>query len=231
MAAAAGVTRSVIGRIERGRADRVTVAVLDRVAAVLDARVVVRLDWRGEGLDRLVDRVHASLVEQVVAMLLADGWELVTEATFNSFGERGSIDILAFHPESRILLVIEVKSVIPDAGPTLMTLDRKVRIAPRISAERGWRPAATARLLVVADTSTARRRFASLRQTFATAFPVRSRAVRRWLRSPDGPISGLWFLSADTEAGVRTRITRKPASSPSGPPQCRAAGSRRRTAG
>ena len=45
---------SAIGRIERGRSDRVTVQTLDRVAAELGGRVDVRLLWK-KGLDRLLD--------------------------------------------------------------------------------------------------------------------------------------------------------------------------------
>ena len=45
----------------------------------------------------------------MVRLLVAAGWEVVPEATFNEFGERGSIDILAFHPKHGALLVVEVK--------------------------------------------------------------------------------------------------------------------------
>ena len=60
-----------------------TVLTLERVAAALDARVDVRLLWHGEGFDRLLDARHAAMVEEVVSMLVIDGWEVATEATFN----------------------------------------------------------------------------------------------------------------------------------------------------
>lgn len=135
LAARAGVSRGVIARIERGGAATVTVATLEKVGAPLGARVVCRLSWNGEGLDRLLDTAHAAIVEQVVRLLGGAGWLVATEVSFNHFGERGSIDVLAFHPASRLLLVVEVKSVVPDVQATLVTLDRKERLAPQIARE------------------------------------------------------------------------------------------------
>ncbi len=163
----------------------------------------VRVLFRGEGLDRLRDRQHAALVEAMVTRLQADGWIVVTEVSFNVFGERGSIDILAFHAPTETLLVVEVKTVVPDVGGSLETLDRKVRFAPDIARERGWRVRAVARLLVLPETSSARRRIADHLSTFATAFPARTAEVNRWLRSPSGALSGLLFLSTARPTGHR----------------------------
>ncbi|MGP1673799.1 MAG: helix-turn-helix domain-containing protein, partial [Candidatus Limnocylindrales bacterium] len=55
LAVEVGMSRGVIGRIERGRADRVPVYVLVKVSAALGASVSVRMLWHGEGLDRLLD--------------------------------------------------------------------------------------------------------------------------------------------------------------------------------
>jgi len=114
LAGRAGLSRSVIGRIERGQADRVTVRTLGRVTAELGARIDVRLLWHAEGLDRLLDARHAALVDQLLAMLGAEEWVTAAEVSFNIRGERGSVDILAFHPPTSSLLVVEVKSVVPD---------------------------------------------------------------------------------------------------------------------
>ena len=103
------------------------------MAEALGARLSVRVYWHGEELDRLLDAAHAGIVDQVVALLVANGWEVVPEATFNHFGERGSVDVLAWHPIHRALLIIEVKSVVPDVQALLAGVDRKVRIAPAIA--------------------------------------------------------------------------------------------------
>jgi transcriptional regulator with XRE-family HTH domain len=210
LAEAARVSRGVVARVEQGFGDRVTVATLERVARPLGARLICRLDWNGEGLERLLDADHAAIVEQVVRILASDGWLYATEVSFNVFGERGSIDILAFHPIERIVLVIEVKSVMPDVQATFMTLDRKVRLALEIARERGWIGRSVARLLVVRDDRTARRRVAEHASTFANALPDRSRAVRRWLARPDPAhrLAGLLFLPGDTQAVTRHRVRR-----------------------
>jgi len=103
----------------------------------LGARVVVRILWRGEDLDRLLDRDHARIVEKTLDLLAREGWLATPEASFNVAGERGSIDILAWHAPARSLLVVEVKSVVPDIQATIGGLDRKARLGPAIARERG----------------------------------------------------------------------------------------------
>jgi transcriptional regulator with XRE-family HTH domain len=208
LAADAGVSRGTIARIEQGRAARVTIETLEKAARPLGARVIWRLSWNGEWLDRLLDEDHAAIVEQVVRTLRGAGWLVATEVSFNHFGERGSIDVLAFHVQSRVLLVIEVKSVVPDVQATLVTLDRKERLAMQIAAERGWHALSVARLLVIRDDRTSRRRIMEHAATFDNAFPDRIARIRGWLSKPDArkPLRGLWFLSSDSQAVARQRV-------------------------
>jgi transcriptional regulator with XRE-family HTH domain len=212
LAAEARVSRGAIARIEQGHAASVTVETLERVARPLGARVICRLSWNGEGLDRLLDADHAALVEQVVRILRDAGWLVATEVSFNVFGERGSIDVLAFHAESRVILVVEVKSVVPDVQATLVTLDRKERLASQIATERGWHASMVARLLVIRDIRTARRRIEQHSATFGNAFPDRAAAIRRWLTAPDPRrgMRGLWFLSGESQAVAKQRVRRRP---------------------
>ena len=182
----ARLSRSLISRIERGLIDNVRFGDLDRAARALGARLDVRLRWNGEALDRLVDESHAMLVDIVIALLRATG----------------------------ILVVVEVKSVVPDNQEMLATLDRKTRLAARIARDRGWEARSVARLLVVGDSATSRRRVARLASTYDVAFPLRGQAVRQWVRKPVGSMSGLLFLSygprgSGRKAGlVRHRIRR-----------------------
>ncbi len=210
LAADAGVSRGSIARIEQGYADRVTVETLEKVARPLGGRVVCRMSWNGEFLDRLLDGDHAAIVEQVVRFLAAAEWLVATEVSFNVWGERGSIDVLAFHPGTRVLLVIEVKSVVPDVQATLMTLDRKERLAIDIGRERGWDAAVVGRLLVVRENRTTRRRIEEHASTFGNAFPDRARAIRTWLARPEArrPVRGLWFLSSESQAVAKQRVRR-----------------------
>lgn len=207
LAIESGVSRWVVSEIECGRADRLALAVVKRVVDATGGYLSIRIHFQGEGLDRLRDRAHARIVDDLVAILVALGWVVETEASFNHFGERGSIDILAFHAHAGALLVVEVKTVVPDVGGMLMTLDRKVRIGPGLAQDRGWEVESVSRLLVFPESSTPRRRVADHATTFASAFPARNEAIKRWLRRPAEPIRGLLFLSDAASGSTRTRRT------------------------
>jgi hypothetical protein len=139
------------------------------------------------------------------------------EVTFNHYGERGSIDILAWHPGARVLLVCEVKTVIVDAQALLATVDRKVRVAAVIGRQRGWVPVTIAPALIVVEGSTARRRIREHAALFAR-FALTGRAAGAWIRRPAGgtaPSGVLLFhklsdaRSGDRRQAGRQRIRRR----------------------
>ena len=207
LAAGARVSRSFVSHVERGLLGHGHIPALERLCSALGAELDVRVRWQGEGLDRLLDESHADLVERVVALLKGLGWETAVEVTFNEYGDRGSVDVLAWHEPSRSLLIVEAKSVIGDAQATLMPLDRKTRLGTKIGRQRDWRASTVARLLVAWDGTMNRRRVARLESTFRTAFPLRGRAVTAWLRHPSGSMSGLVFLPDSAPRGTRRRAT------------------------
>ena len=206
LAAASGVSRATVARVELGGAGRQQIQTLERIAVALSARPDSRLLWNGEAIDRLLDQAHATIANDFSRRLVAGNWIVAPEVSFSVFGERGSIDLLAFHPATALLLVVEVKSVLPDLQGMLMTLDRKARLGPRIARDRGWEPAGVARgprARERPNESAARgcpRRGAAGRLSRARV------AVNRWLREPDGPISGLLFVSGVPEVNARHRI-------------------------
>jgi transcriptional regulator with XRE-family HTH domain len=203
LAAEAKVSRWAVASVEAGRAGDLRLDRLTAIVVALGGYLSVRILYQGETLDRLRDRRHAAVVDAMVRRLAAAGWDVATEVSFNVFGERGAIDILAFHRATGTLLVVEVKTVVPDVGGLLATLDRKVRLAPQIARQRGWPVRHVARLLVLPEESTARRRIDEHAATFTNAFPARNMEINRWLRAPTGRVSGLIFLS--TARGDSTR--------------------------
>lgn len=212
----AGVSRGTISNAERGLIGRLSIDTLVRIAAVLGADVDVRIRWRGEGLDRLLDEGHATLVDAMAARLHHDGWETALEVTFSIRGERGSIDILAFHARSRALLVVEVKTVVPDFQAMVSALDRKTRLGPVIARDHGWSAGSTSRLLVIEAGSTSRGRVERLGAATASAFPDRGARVRSWLRAPDDPVSGLLFVRSAIPGDVTRRTTGRQRVRPTG---------------
>jgi transcriptional regulator with XRE-family HTH domain len=210
LAAESGVSQSVVSSIELGRGRHVLTETLERLAAALGADVDLRLRWNGEALERLLDQDHANLVEAVTLLLRAAGWQVRTEVSFWIRGERGSVDVLAWHTETRTVLVIEVKSVVPDVQATLFALDRKGRLGREIAATIGWEATAAGRLLVINDDRTSRRRVDQHRATFDAALPDRFMRVRQWLRDPaEGPpLRGVLFLSGTGMGIPRHRVSR-----------------------
>lgn len=194
LAAKAGVSTSVISRIERGRLESIPLGTLRRVAQALDATLDLRLRWNGEALDRLLDQAHADLVETLVQRLRPWGWVAEVEVSFAIRGERGSIDVFGYHVATGIVLVTEVKSVVPDSQATLAGIDRKARLAPEIAESHGWDCRGVARVLAIGDSATSRRRIQRLGTTYRLALPAGGREVGSWLRSPDRPIAGILFL-------------------------------------
>lgn len=205
----AGVSQGVVSRAERGMAGGMTVDAVDRIVSALGGALYLDLRFRGGIADRLLDRVHASLVDHVVAAL-SEEWEVVVEYTFNHFGERGSVDILAWHARTRTLLIVEVKSVFTDLQAMLASIGRKLRVLPDIvRRDRGWDPLAVGRIVVASGTTSNRRIVERHRAIFGASFPARAGAIRTWLRAPSGPIAGVWFVSQDVVPTLRTTGRRR----------------------
>jgi transcriptional regulator with XRE-family HTH domain len=191
-----GTSQDAVSRAERGRIEVMPVARLRALAAALDADLVITLRWRGGDLDRLLDEGHAAVCGAVASLLSPLGWEVHPEVTFSVYGERGSIDLLAWHAPTRTLLVIEVKTELTSVEETLRRHDTKVRLARGIAVERyGWRPLQVGRLLVLPDTRTNRRRVGRHDGLLLPVYPLRSGALRAWLRQPSRANAGLAFVS------------------------------------
>lgn len=186
----ARTSRFTVSRIERDLLTGVALDAIDRVVGALGARLRLEVDWHGERLDRLLDERHARLQEEIAALLAAAGWLIRTEVSFNHYGDRGRYDVIAFHPVARLVLVVEVKTVIGDVQATVGRLDVKVRVAPIVAAELGWRPEAVVPLLVIAEGGAQRRTVVDHAALFGR-LSVRGHAALGWLQRPAGPVSGL----------------------------------------
>lgn len=206
-----GVSRFAVLRIEAGDLAKQQVQTVRAVLRALDMEVEFNPWWRGGELDRLLDEGHATVEGIVIRRLEAHGWIVQPEVSFSIYGEHGSIDLLAWHPATRTLLVIEVKASLNSLEETMRRLDVKVRLAPQIARERfGWQAATTAFLLALPEDPTARRRVERHASLMDRAFPMRGARARAWLRSPSGRAGMLLFLSDVHQPNLRRRgITRK----------------------
>lgn len=195
VAEAADLGRGRVTKLEAGQIDELKVGELRRCFDTLGARLDLVAAYRGAQLDRLLDELHAAILGAVVAILMADGWEVRIEVSFALGGERGSIDIIAWKAAERALLIVEVKSELPGIDRLLRPLDVKVRLAPRVVREFGWLPLTVSRVVVLPEDRSCRRQVQRHGRVLDQALPARSREVRAWLKRPDGVLAGLWFLS------------------------------------
>jgi transcriptional regulator with XRE-family HTH domain len=206
----ARVSRELVSRTERGVLKGVTVGSLERVAQALGASLSLTVRWNGEQLDRLIDARHAAIQEATASLLVSLGWETQPEVSFNRFGDRGRIDLVAYHRELRVLLVVEIKSAIGDLQDTLGRLDVKVRVARHVAAELGWPDVvAVVPALVIGDSRRSRRVVAEHAALFVR-FSTRGRAAVAWTRKPalPEPSGLLWF--AERADSRQARIQRRP---------------------
>ena len=206
VAAKAGLTRGPVCRLERGDVGALTVDTLRAIGAALGMPSIVALGWHAPELERLRDRLHADMVEQAAAALRASGWLVVPEFTFAYFGERGSVDLMAWHAATRTLLIIEIKTRIWDLQNMLAALDRKRRLVPMLTArDRGWRAARVGVVLVLPESSTHRHVIERHAATFEAALPDRQIEVRHWLDHPAGDLRGIWFLPIALQSDIGQR--------------------------
>jgi transcriptional regulator with XRE-family HTH domain len=200
----AAVSRDTVSRAERRKLDGLTLGALARLAAALDSSLVVEIRWRGADIDRLIDRTHAALQNAAAARLERAGWITRAEVSFNHYGDRGRCDLLAWHPSSRSLLVVEVKSRIGDVQEMLGRVDVKVRLGPLLAAQCGWpQPASVVAALVLKDDRAARAVLVRHPATFAR-YGLRGRAALAWLRAPLSTSGLVWFEGTDSD---QARIT------------------------
>jgi transcriptional regulator with XRE-family HTH domain len=205
----AGTTRSEVSRLERGKARELRLTVLVGIIDALGGRLDFKVFWQGGELDRLLNARHSALHEAVAQWFLAvEGWALAPEISFSIRGERGIIDILAWHAATKTLIVIELKTEIVDVNELMGTVDRKRRLASEIARGRGWSPAVVSVWVIVGDSSTNRRRVRAHEAALRAAFPTTDRVIRTWVSAPAGSVAGLSFWSdargTRTNAGLAT---------------------------
>jgi transcriptional regulator with XRE-family HTH domain len=201
VAKAAGVRRYDVSRAEQGKLNHLPVGALRAIAAAVGMWIDLAPNWRGANLDRLINGAHVALQEAVLRYLNGvDGWIALPEVSFSIDGERGVIDVLAWHAGTRTLLIIELKTLLVDPADLAKTMGRRRRLARAIAATQGWAPTQVATWVIFTDTRTNRRRVAGHRDLLQVLVGLDGHAVKSWLRSPSGPMSALSFW--DEPAGI-----------------------------
>jgi transcriptional regulator with XRE-family HTH domain len=202
-----GLSQQAISLVERGHGSRLSGATMRRVFGALDARWDPVVSWRGGELDRLLDERHAAIVAETVARVRGRGWQIDLEVTYSVFGERGSLDGLAWREAGSVVLVVEVKSELTSLEGTLRKLDEKVRLVRTTLARDRFGPGdrTVSRLLILPATSVARRQVFRAGAVLDAALPQRGADVRDWLRRPVRELRGIWFVPVTNRRSSRNR--------------------------
>ncbi len=195
-----------ISHLERGALDDVPLPMMRRIASALGMWIELKPKWQGIELDRLASGAHDSLQRAVIERFARlSGWLAVPEVTYSIFGERGAIDVLAWHDATHSLLVIELKTVVVDVGEVVRTMDQRRRLATEIAAGRGWHATSTSTWQVLTDTRTNRRHVEQHAALLRRPGTIDGQAMRAWLRQPSGAVSALSSMTAPS-AIIRSRV-------------------------
>jgi transcriptional regulator with XRE-family HTH domain len=199
VAGRARLSRSTVSLFERGKWDGLTARAIEAIVGALGARLDTRLSWNGPEMDRLIDANHAALSASVKRRLERWGWLVRVEASYSYYGERGRIDLLAWHPREELLLVIEIKTDLIDVQALLGSMDVKTRLAPRVAELAGWRVTRVVPAIVFLEDRTTRRRL-DQRGGLFDRYSVRGREAISWVHRPTAAAerapSGLLWLVA-----------------------------------
>jgi transcriptional regulator with XRE-family HTH domain len=175
-----GISRSHYAAIEAARANP-SIALVDRIGETLGLRLGLVASLLVVVTDPVVrDAVHARCSAYVMRRLQADGWLVLREVEIIDARLRGWIDLLAFDPRSRTLLIIEIKTSIDDIG----RLERQVgwysrAIASAVPAD--WQPVRVATWVLALSTADVDEAIARHRAIIDAGFPGRAASMREVL--------------------------------------------------
>ena len=181
----AHVPQSLISRLERGVHSGADFHDVQRIAKVLGGRFHVRLEapfLADRGRQR--DRVHAACIGYVLRHLRADGWRAELEVEIDGGFGPGWIDILAWHPLTGALLVIEIKTEIHDFGRVQRTLAWYERGAWVAARRLGWSPRRVQGALIMLDTAVVASALRASRALANAAFPERATSLAAFVADP-----------------------------------------------
>jgi transcriptional regulator with XRE-family HTH domain len=111
-----GVSQSWVCEVERGRAADVTLSMADRLLAAMGAELNLHAAAPFLAESRQRDPAHSQCAAHVARRLEAAGWRVATEVEIGSNRSKGWVDILAWHPITRAVLMIEVNTEMRDLG-------------------------------------------------------------------------------------------------------------------
>ena len=197
LATAVGVSRSYIAGIEAGKVNP-SLDVVMRIsdALGLDLELVGR---RPVVIDpRSTNVVHSRCSGYVGRRLRSGGWLVAREVEIVHARSHGWIDLLAFNPVTRVLVIVEIKTRLDDLGAIERQLAWYERSAPSVAAARfGWRPSGVGSWLLLLQSDEVENAIRRDRDSLREGFRWRAtdmRAVRDGTTPGTDPHRGLALI-------------------------------------
>jgi transcriptional regulator with XRE-family HTH domain len=195
LARAIGVSRGYVAHIEQGQANA-SLDLVERagIALGIDFELLARRPV-ADRTDAPRDVVHAWCSGYVDRRLRRAGWLTDGEVEIVHARHHGWIDLVAFQPTTRPMLVIEVKTRLDDIGAVERQLGWYERSAGEVAARLGWRPATVSGWLLLLSTGEVEEALRANRDVLATAFPRRAKELGALLQgTPTLPGRGLALI-------------------------------------
>jgi transcriptional regulator with XRE-family HTH domain len=172
----ARTAQSVVAAVEAGAG--ASIESLERICAAFDGSLIlgVRLPFSGDPV-RQVDLGHARCVGSMRRLLEVAGHVCVTEQEIVDGPWRGWIDLVAYDPARRRIVIGEIKTELRDAGALERQVERYVRSSLSVARERGWVVEEIVVVVVVLATAANDAFLVANRNLMKGAFPVRGRVA------------------------------------------------------
>ena len=203
-----GISRGYLARVEAGRANP-SLALVDRLGEALGLRLEliatppIFLSER-----RSHDLVHPRCSGAVDRRLTSADWIVAREVEVSEGRIHGWIDLLAFHPRSGILLIIEIKTRLDDLGATERQISWYERHAVAAARRLGWQPRQTTAWLIALWSDEVDRAIVANREAFAR-FPDRASHMLEVVRGEPAAGRGIALINPASHRSdwlVRTRL-------------------------
>jgi hypothetical protein len=201
----------MVSRLESGQLRDVTLGTLSQLLDTLGVRAEIRatapflVDPPGQR-----DAAHARCSASIRRRLETMGWIVAQEVEVIAPSARGWIDVLAYRPGTRDLLLIEVKTEIRDVGMIQRSMAWYEREAFAAARRLGWRPMRLASAVVLLESEANDVAVKAYRDLLRQWLPTRAATLTMWLADPAAraPGRGLAMIDPTSHRRAWLRPTR-----------------------
>ena len=214
LARRAGVSRHVVGRIERDET-HLDVDALQRIAVALGRRLEVR--FGRDPQEEPADAGHLAIQELILRLGREAGYPGTFELATRPTEPWRSIDVVLAAPARRVMILNECWNTVGDVGAAARSSTRKAAELEELAAGKWGSDARVGVVWIVRATARNRALIARYPEVFASRFPGSSRAWVDGLTSGTEPPSQPGLVWCDVGA-TRLFGWRRPHGTTPGPP-------------